>query len=191
VADLQEQGVQFRSLTDGIDTTTPAGRFFFHVMASLAQMERELLAERTRAGLAAARRPGRRPQAANDSGQGGIGPEAVEERDGPRVATTGPRTGPSGRARPGRCTRRAAPSPRRSGRRPRSTFFRISIRFGNRHRPGFAARHGGLRGARGWQSYRGRPIMATGKANDPLPVSGVSVRCRLRPGDLRSLGPSP
>ena len=49
--------VQFRSLTDGIDTTTPAGRFFFHVMASLAQMERELLAERTRAGLAAAAGP--------------------------------------------------------------------------------------------------------------------------------------
>ena len=59
VADLQEQKIQFRSLTDGIDTTTPAGRFFFHIMASLAQMERELLAERTRAGLAAARRRGR------------------------------------------------------------------------------------------------------------------------------------
>jgi DNA invertase Pin-like site-specific DNA recombinase len=59
VADLQERKVQFRSLTDGIDTTTPAGRFFFHIMASLAQMERELLAERTRAGLAAARRRGR------------------------------------------------------------------------------------------------------------------------------------
>lgn len=61
VADLQGQEVQFRSLTvtDGIDTTTPAGRFFFHVMASLAQMERELLAERTRAGLDAARRRGR------------------------------------------------------------------------------------------------------------------------------------
>jgi DNA invertase Pin-like site-specific DNA recombinase len=59
VADLQGRGVQFRSLTDGIDTATPAGRFFFHVMASLAQMERELLAERTRAGLAAARRRGR------------------------------------------------------------------------------------------------------------------------------------
>ena len=59
VADLQERGVQFRSLTDGIDTTTPAGRFFFHVMASLAQMERELMAERTRAGLAAARKRGR------------------------------------------------------------------------------------------------------------------------------------
>ena len=59
VADLQERKIQFRSLTDGIDTTTPAGRFFFHVMASLAQMERELLAERTRAGLDAARRRGR------------------------------------------------------------------------------------------------------------------------------------
>ena len=59
VADLQERKIQFRSLTDGIDTTTPAGRFFFHVMASLAQMERELLVERTCAGLAAARRRGR------------------------------------------------------------------------------------------------------------------------------------
>ena len=59
VAELQGRGVQFGSLTDGIDTTTPAGRFFFHVMASLAQMERELLAERTQAGLAAARRRGR------------------------------------------------------------------------------------------------------------------------------------
>jgi DNA invertase Pin-like site-specific DNA recombinase len=47
------------SLTDAIDTTTPAGRFFFHIMASLAQRERELPAERTRAGLAAARRRGR------------------------------------------------------------------------------------------------------------------------------------
>ena len=53
-------GVQFRSLTDGIDTRTPAGRFFFHVMASLAEMERELIGERTKAGLAAARKRGRR-----------------------------------------------------------------------------------------------------------------------------------
>jgi DNA invertase Pin-like site-specific DNA recombinase len=59
VATLEGRGVQFASLTDAIDTSTPAGRFFFHVMASLAQMERELLAERTRAGLAAARRQGR------------------------------------------------------------------------------------------------------------------------------------
>ena len=40
VGDLQGQGVQFRSLTDGIDTTTPAGRFFFHVMASLRRGSR-------------------------------------------------------------------------------------------------------------------------------------------------------
>lgn len=58
---LDHAGVGFRSLTDQIDTTTPAGRFFFHVMASLAQMERELTAERTRAGLAAARASGRSP----------------------------------------------------------------------------------------------------------------------------------
>jgi DNA invertase Pin-like site-specific DNA recombinase len=56
---LEERGVHFRSLTDGIDTKTPAGRFFFHIMASLAQMERELIVERTRAGLAAARKLGR------------------------------------------------------------------------------------------------------------------------------------
>jgi DNA invertase Pin-like site-specific DNA recombinase len=41
--------VQFKSLTDAIDTGTPSGRFFFHVMASLAEMERELAIERTRA----------------------------------------------------------------------------------------------------------------------------------------------
>lgn len=58
---LERTGVGFRSLTDQIDTTTPAGRFFFHVMASLAQMERELTVERTQAGLAAARAQGRVP----------------------------------------------------------------------------------------------------------------------------------
>ena len=59
VGDLEKQGVDFRSLTDAIDTSTPAGRFFFHVMASLAQMERELIQERARAGLAVARAKGR------------------------------------------------------------------------------------------------------------------------------------
>ena len=49
-----------KSLTDVIDTGTPSGRFFFHVMASLAEMERELTAERTRAGLQAARQLGRK-----------------------------------------------------------------------------------------------------------------------------------
>ncbi|CQR42196.1 site-specific DNA recombinase; e14 prophage [Thiomonas sp. CB3] len=59
VESLQAQGIQFRSLTDAIDTSSPSGRFFFHVMASLAQMERELIAERTKAGLQAARKAGR------------------------------------------------------------------------------------------------------------------------------------
>jgi len=60
VEDLYKQGVQFKSLTDAIDTGTPSGRFFFHVMASLAEMERELTIERTRAGLDAARKLGRK-----------------------------------------------------------------------------------------------------------------------------------
>ena len=59
VGELHQQGVQFKSLTDAIDTGTPSGRFFFHIMASLAEMERELTVERTRAGLAVARQLGR------------------------------------------------------------------------------------------------------------------------------------
>ena len=47
------------SISDGINTTTPMGRFFFNIMGSLAQMERELIVERTRAGLQAARDRGR------------------------------------------------------------------------------------------------------------------------------------
>ena len=60
VEKLEKQGIDFKSLTDSIDTSTPSGRFFFHVMASLAQMERELIAERTKAGLEAARLLGRK-----------------------------------------------------------------------------------------------------------------------------------
>lgn len=59
VEELRDRGINFRSLTDSIDTSTPMGRFFFHVMGALAEMERELIVERTRAGLAAARAEGR------------------------------------------------------------------------------------------------------------------------------------
>lgn len=60
VSGLYKQGIQFKSLTDAIDTGTTSGRFFFHVMASLAEMERELTIERTRAGLEIARQLGRK-----------------------------------------------------------------------------------------------------------------------------------
>jgi DNA invertase Pin-like site-specific DNA recombinase len=81
VGDLHKHGVQFRSLTDSIDTGTPSGRFFFHVMASLAEMERELTVERTRAGLeVATARPQRRPQAEDDRQQDRVGQEAAGQR---------------------------------------------------------------------------------------------------------------
>ncbi|HHZ4848985.1 TPA: recombinase family protein, partial [Yersinia enterocolitica] len=59
IEELKSRGVHFRSLTDSIDTGTAMGRFFFHVMSALAEMERELIVERTLAGLAAARAEGR------------------------------------------------------------------------------------------------------------------------------------
>ena len=59
IAQLEKNNIHFKSLTDHIDTSTPTGRFFFHIMASLAQMERETIIERTRAGLDAARSRGR------------------------------------------------------------------------------------------------------------------------------------
>lgn len=59
IEQLREQGVGFRSITEGIDTTNPSGRLFFNIVASLAEFERDLVRERTLAGLAAARARGR------------------------------------------------------------------------------------------------------------------------------------
>ena len=56
---LNEKGIQFCSVTERIDTTTAQGRLFFHIMAAMAEMERELIVERTKAGLDAARARGR------------------------------------------------------------------------------------------------------------------------------------
>ena len=60
VAGLRDGGVAFRSLTEGMDTKTPHGEFLFHIFGALAQYERALIRERVQAGLAAARRRGRR-----------------------------------------------------------------------------------------------------------------------------------
>lgn len=56
---IRAKDAGFRSLAEDIDTTTPAGRLVFHVFASIAQFERERISERTREGLAAARKAGR------------------------------------------------------------------------------------------------------------------------------------
>lgn len=60
MTELERRRVGFASLTENIDTTSSAGRLVFHLMAALAEFERSLIAERTRAGLAAARSRGRR-----------------------------------------------------------------------------------------------------------------------------------
>jgi DNA invertase Pin-like site-specific DNA recombinase len=52
---LREQGVEFVSLRENIDTTTPGGKLVFHVFGAVAEFERDLILERTMAGLEAAR----------------------------------------------------------------------------------------------------------------------------------------
>lgn len=59
VTSLKDKKVAFRSLTEGMDTTTPSGELLFHVFGALAQYERALTQERVLAGLEAARRRGR------------------------------------------------------------------------------------------------------------------------------------
>jgi len=59
VTALETRGVGFRSLTEAIDTTTSGGRLIFHIFGALAQFERDLIRERTRAGLDAAAARGR------------------------------------------------------------------------------------------------------------------------------------
>src|SRR3712207_1932718 len=60
MGELQKRGVEFRSLRESLDTTTPAGKLVFHVFASLAEFERDLVRERTMAGLEAARARGKK-----------------------------------------------------------------------------------------------------------------------------------
>src|ERR687885_237718 len=59
VTQLQEKGIDFKSLTEAIDTTTSGGKLIFHIFGALAEFEREIIRERTNAGLASARARGR------------------------------------------------------------------------------------------------------------------------------------
>src|SRR6266705_558257 len=66
VTDLEKRGIGFKSLTESIDTTTSGGKLIFHIFGALAEFERNLIRERTQAGLTAARARGRtggRPKA--------------------------------------------------------------------------------------------------------------------------------
>jgi DNA invertase Pin-like site-specific DNA recombinase len=66
VTDLQERDIGFKSLTENIDTTTSGGKLIFHIFGALAEFERDIIRERTQAGLTAARARGRtggRPKA--------------------------------------------------------------------------------------------------------------------------------
>ena len=68
VSSLQERNVGFASVSESIDTTTPGGKLFFHMMGALAEFERDLIVERTKAGMDAARKRGQhlgRPQKLN------------------------------------------------------------------------------------------------------------------------------
>ena len=68
---LQARKVSFKSLVEAIDTTTTTGQFFFHVTGAFAELERNLIRERTKAGLEAARARGRkggRPKAIDSDG---------------------------------------------------------------------------------------------------------------------------
>jgi DNA invertase Pin-like site-specific DNA recombinase len=58
LTDLDTRGIGFKSLTESIDTTTPGGKLIFHIFGALAEFERDLIRERTNAGLAAARARG-------------------------------------------------------------------------------------------------------------------------------------
>lgn len=60
ITELEAKGIGFRSIAENIDTTTSGGRLVFHLFGALAQFERDLIRERTKAGLQAAEQRGRR-----------------------------------------------------------------------------------------------------------------------------------
>jgi DNA invertase Pin-like site-specific DNA recombinase len=56
---FEKKGVEFVSIQDSIDTSSPMGRFFFRILASITELERDIISERTKSGLSSARARGR------------------------------------------------------------------------------------------------------------------------------------
>ena len=86
---IREHGAGFRSLAEDIDTTTSAGRLVFHVFASIAEFERDRISERTKEGLAAARKRGRvggRPPALSSDQKAEVRKMRDEGRSIPEIA---------------------------------------------------------------------------------------------------------
>ncbi|WP_417233621.1 recombinase family protein [Arthrobacter sp.] len=80
---LESRGIHFRSLTEGVTTTGPMGKAMLTIMSAFAQLERDQLAERTRAGLAAAAARGRK------GGRPGVTPESEKVRQAGQYRAAG------------------------------------------------------------------------------------------------------
>src|ERR671939_490745 len=86
VTTLQERGIGFKSLTESIDTTTSGGKLVFHIFGALAEFEREIIRERTQAGLQAARARGRqggRPKLPDNTRKVVLARKLYEDRQTP------------------------------------------------------------------------------------------------------------
>ncbi len=92
--DLQNRGVELRSLTESVDTTTPGGRLIFHVFGAVAEFERAVAAERTAAGVATARAAGRHPGRPGLSEDTIAATRALDQAGTPRAQIAAPWASP-------------------------------------------------------------------------------------------------
>src|SRR5215217_7767931 len=86
VTNLEQQGVDFKSLTESIDTTSSSGKLIFQIFGALAEFERNLIRERTMAGLEAARARGRlggRPKLSPDNKKADLAKSLYQDKSRP------------------------------------------------------------------------------------------------------------